>query len=304
MGNGGRAAVLRGMQALEAAKEQLAGRQEVFILSVLEGAMGCCLAYNCGGSSAIALVNGDMCFLAGNAAMDGAEQLLAALKEDFAGRTFILRTLDEGWEGLLGCVFGANLLRILRYELEEPRAGFSREALLAMASQIPEGFTVVPMDGDGYRQAMDNNWSRDLCSQFASRADYLARGLGFVALRRGLLVGGASSYVRCKKGLEIQVDTREDFRRMGLAGACSARLVLACLERGWRPSWDAANEASLGLAQKLGYTLIRPYTAYEAWMGGEADEAKHSPSWTLPKKNVKNSSKSKKLAGNKEGNGE
>ena len=43
--------------------------------------------------------------------------------------------------------------------------------------------------------------------------------------------------------------------------ACSA-LILRCLGEGLYPSWDAANMASVCLAEKLGYELDHPYTAY------------------------------------------
>ena len=63
-------------------------------------------------------------------------------------------------------------------------------------------------------------------------------------------------------GIEVQVDTRAQFRRQGLASACAAALILACLRRGLYPNWDAHNAASLALAEKLGYHLERAYPAF------------------------------------------
>ena len=42
----------------------------------------------------------------------------------------------------------------------------------------------------------------------------------------------------------------------------SARLLLHSLERGLDPGWDAANEVSVGLAKKLGYTFQGKYTMF------------------------------------------
>ena len=95
--------------------------------------------------------------------------------------------------------------------------------------------------------------SHDLCSQFADYADYERRGIGVAALYQGTPVAGASSYTVYRGGIEIEIDTRVDFRRQGLATACGARLILNCLERGLYPSWDAHSRASLSLAEKLGY---------------------------------------------------
>lgn len=87
----------------------------------------------------------------------------------------------------------------------------------------------------------------------------MARGLGVAALRDGELVGGASSYVCFSGGIEMQVETRKDMRRRGVALACCARLILTCLDRGLYPSWDAANLESVALALRLGYRLAGPY---------------------------------------------
>lgn len=84
-----------------------------------------------------------------------------------------------------------------------------------------------------------------------------------MALHGGKIVSGASSYTVYPGGIEIEVDTRPDYRRRGLARACAARLILDCLNRSLYPSWDAHSQASLALAQQLGYLLDRPYPVYE-----------------------------------------
>lgn len=79
------------------------------------------------------------------------------------------------------------------------------------------------------------------------------------------IVAGASSYSSYKEGIEIEVDTKEEYRRKGLATVCSARLILECLDKGLYPSWDAQNKWSVALAEKLGYHYSHTYTAYEMW---------------------------------------
>ncbi len=76
-------------------------------------------------------------------------------------------------------------------------------------------------------------------------------------------VVGASSYTCYSQGIEIEIDTKEAFRRRGLASVCGAKLILECLSRGLYPSWDAQNKWSVALAEKLGYHFDREYTAYE-----------------------------------------
>ena len=63
---------------------------------------------------------------------------------------------------------------------------------------------------------------------------------------------------------EIQVYTEDsvEYRRKGLATAVSAALIEYGLERGLTPHWDAANETSLKLALKIGYSNPKKWEAY------------------------------------------
>ena len=63
--------------------------------------------------------------------------------------------------------------------------------------------------------------------------------------------------------IEIEIDTREEYRRKGFAYVCGAKLILECLKRNLYPSWDAHNKGSVALAEKLGYHYSHSYTAIE-----------------------------------------
>ena len=45
----------------------------------------------------------------------------------------------------------------------------------------------------------------------------------------------------------------------GHATTVSAHLITTCLNRGLEPHWDAANDESAALAEKLGYRRIEHY---------------------------------------------
>ena len=109
---------------------------------------------------------------------------------------------------------------------------------------------------------LGEGWSKDFCSAFDSPADCCRRGVGVVAMYEGVPVAGAGSYSVYRGGIEVEIDTREDHRRRGLAAACGARLILECLDRGLYPSWDAIDLRSVALAEKLGYHRGEEYTTY------------------------------------------
>ena len=104
-----------------------------------------------------------------------------------------------------------------------------------------------------------------MVSQYENYEMYKRLGIGAVILKDGQPVSGASSYSTYIGGIEIEIDTKEDYRRKGLAYICGARLILECAKRGLYPSWDAHNMASVRLAEKLGYHFDREYTAFEVY---------------------------------------
>lgn len=66
-------------------------------------------------------------------------------------------------------------------------------------------------------------WSADLVSQFPDYDDFCRLGIGVVICKDHTLVSGASSYSRYQEGIEIEIDTKEEYRRKGLAYICGAK---------------------------------------------------------------------------------
>lgn len=117
--------------------------------------------------------------------------------------------------------------------------------------------------------AMAEEWSFDLCSQFQDYNDFQKRAIGVTILHQGQLVAGAAPYAVYHGGIEIEIDTRPDYRQKGLATSCGAKLIFECLIKNKNknkklyPGWDAHDLRSLALAKKLGYNLDKEYVTYE-----------------------------------------
>lgn len=169
---------------------------------------------------------------------------------------------SPAWHACLEACLKAQIEPLERFAFPSHAATFDRDRLGGFVALLPSGYKLVPIDAQRYAECLLAPWSRDFVANYPSYELYAERGLGWVALCGEEIVAGASSYASSLDAIEIQVETAQAFRRQGLARACCARLILDCLDRGIEPGWDAANKASLHLAQQLGYRSPRLYRAY------------------------------------------
>lgn len=178
------------------------------------------------------------------------------------GKDIILVPQNQAWSDLIEEAYGEGVRFFTRYATKK-ETEFDLGHLQKLVDDLPESFDMKLIDRNLYEACLVEEWSRDLVGNYIDVEQFLDLGLGCVILHKGQVVSGASSYASYSAGIEIEVDTREDYRGLGLAKACAAQLILACLDRGLYPSWDAHTLTSLKLAEKLGYQLDRPYQAYE-----------------------------------------
>ena len=232
--------------------------------STLDGCMGRAWANDA--LTAAKIINGDFACIAGYPSAPEAEELVRFLPDDYASAWLLTVSKDDAWNGTIERALGEKASKIERYAIRRA-SGFDCERLQGFVEALPEGYTLAFIDEKLYAEAKRNDWSCDFVSQFANAADYVRRGLGVAVLHQGEMVAGASSYVVFGDGIEIEIDTLEAHRRKGLALACASKLILACMQRGLYPSWDASNLHSVALAEKLGYQLERPYATYSYHTG-------------------------------------
>lgn len=231
------------------------------IHSCLQGHAGFAVVDSLDSPNCVMLVVADFCFVAGDASCQQAPSLLQSLPNYYDGSTAIAIPCEAGWVERFNQVYGEGCSTITRYSFYKQEQ-FDTDTLSTYAHTLPHGYSLHPIDAALYSQCLAEGWSSDLCSQFTTAEDYALRGLGYGVLHQGKIAAGASSYVVFDGGIEIEIDTHKDHRRLGLATACGAALILECLKRNQIPSWDAANLSSVSLAEKLGYRLNKPYTAY------------------------------------------
>ena len=230
---------------------------ETIIWSCLQGIMGE-IHTNLAEDAAMAIL-GDFVFYAGNPSEE-----LVRFKPDSCKQDFIIMVpQNNDWAKLIELCYGDKANKVIRYATKKESGVFDTEQLEKAVANLPVGYELKMMEEPEYNMCQNNGWAADLVSQYKDYSMYKKLGMGVVILKDGELIAGASSYSTYDKGIEIEIDTREDYRRKGLAYACGAKLILECLKKDLYPSWDAQNKWSVALAEKLGYSFSHEYVAYE-----------------------------------------
>lgn len=218
--------------------------------------------------SAVAVL-GAFAFFAGEAN----RELVLYKPETYPDDFVIMVPQTVEWAAVIEECYADCNKKVERYALKKEPEVFDKEKLQCIVNGLPKEYEIRRLDEVVFAETKKTQWCSDWTAQFPDYETYRSLGLGVVILKGGQLVSGASSYTTYENGIEIQVDTKEEYRRKGLASVCSAKLILECLELGLYPSWDAQNKGSLALAEKLGYHYSHTYTAYEVYRYGKGENA-------------------------------
>lgn len=231
------------------------------IWSCLEGCMGDAWVDDIANPTAAQIIVADFCYFAGDSRSSGASDLVHNIPQRHTKLLFMVPQHD-GWSHLIEEIYPNNHERVIRYGIKKPPLQFDTDQLVNYIEQMPDGYYIRQIDEELYNIAPNEEFSRFFCFQFPTYEDFAKRGLGFAVMCGDEWVAGASSYSMYREGIEIEIDTKEEHRRKGLALAVAARLILECTERGLSPNWDAANMQSVRIAERLGYTFDHEYPTY------------------------------------------
>ena len=235
--------------------------QETTIWSALQGIMGNIYAEDTEHPDAAMVILGDFCFFAG----EPSKELVAYKPADYKKDYIIMVPENPAWAALIEEHYKNKAEKNTRYAIHKNRGNFDKEKLEKAVADLPGNLELRMIDKTLYQACLSEEWSKDFVSNYQNYEMFEQLGLGAVMIKSDTkeLVAGASSYSSYKDGIEIEIVTREDYRRRGLAYKCAAKLILECLKRGLYPSWDARTRISVALAEKLGYVYSHEYVAYE-----------------------------------------
>ncbi len=230
-------------------------RDRAIIDCVLEGHVGETFADDLAVPTVARLGCGPFAALAGDPASPSARDLVRYAPIDW------VTPETDAWRGFLETEYAGRIRRIRFVELSAE--DLDPGQLDELAQALPPGFTVARIDAELAEALIRDLGKQWLLSSYASMDDFLARGIGYVVLHNGRVVGSAASAVSSSRAIDIDIEVAPAHRRRGLGAAVGAALALECVQRGIEPLWLASNDISVRLAQKLGYLVKGEYETFE-----------------------------------------
>jgi len=176
-------------------------------------------------------------------------QAAAALEAQYTARPWVC--LTDPWERCVQARYPQA--RVFRRYMMKP----ARRFWIPEEKELPAGYRLAAMDEAAFEM---HPFSHGV--NYASFAAFQAEGSGAVVYRDGDVVASASSFLSMDGEVELDVSTKEAHRGRGLAGACVARMLQSCMDRGITVHWDAQNEISRHLAEKFGFEMETVYSVY------------------------------------------
>jgi len=223
---------------------------------VLEGLGGAAFADDSTSPSAALLTLDGYAYFGGDASSDDADDLIALLDDRWR-----LIVGDQQW---LPRVQSQVTRTALIHRMTFSRDVLIIDSLYQQARGMDDSTAMFPVDLDLATRMHADIENSGLLGVFQTPEAFMTGGTGYVAVRDGKVICGATSAMSAANAIEIQITTAESAQRQGLATAVSAALIVHCLERCIEPHWSTTNEPSRGLAEKLGYvrngaheTLVR-----------------------------------------------
>ncbi len=167
---------------------------------------------------------------------------------------------NDDWNRLIKDLWGEQL-GIQERTLLSPES-LDIDHLKWLRSQLPDGYRLERMDLETIKH-VDKRIAMHIPTFFGSSTEFHKMGVGYCIKFEDEVVSMASTFTPYTNEFEIQVDTMNpSHQRKGLATVASSALIIHALENGIVPHWDAANEISINLALKLGYTNPKHWEAY------------------------------------------
>ena len=171
---------------------------------------------------------------------------------------FDLYSSSNDWIVKLDEILGDNAAKLSRQLFQWDHSELSQ--ISAWSEMVSEGFELKRMDSalfEKYAREMDSSYN-DL---WETPSNFVSKGFGFCILKDNEFVSVCNTYYVRNGFAEIDIVTKDEFRRQGLALVTCSEFIKYCVMNNIKPIWDCdnGNESSKKLALKLGFRSVETY---------------------------------------------
>lgn len=217
--------------------------------SVLDGMMGEAYTDDISNPKFAILIVKYYCFISGNIQKNDLYELInTRLKK------YIIIPSDN-LKSIIEEMFEGNVNIFERYSIKKDPS-FNIKKLQEYEDKVSKEYCIQEIDSSVAERIRKENL-------ISITDNYEKNGIGYYCTYNGKIIGIASSNIIYKDGIEVNIEVKEEHRRKGIATALASKLILKCLEKNKKISWDANNLWSVSLAEKLGFKYDSTYNVYE-----------------------------------------
>ena len=163
----------------------------------------------------------------------------------------------ENWAALIKDEYKEKAKLETRYYL--PFDSLDKERLLSIDLSTNNGYRIERINEQLAEKLKDEIGEEYQIYHYLSLRDFAEKGCGFCITNGNEICSAAAAFLRSGNKIQVQVNTKQQYRHQRMATKTSACMLRYCLENGITADWDAANTHSRDLAYKLGYTKCISY---------------------------------------------
>jgi len=155
-------------------------------------------------------------------------------------------------------ILGDNAVKLSRQVFQWDSSNLS--SMSKWSEMLPEGFELRKMNA-----ALFEKYSKELDSSYndlwGTADNFVSNGFGFCILKDNEFVSVCNTYYVREGFAEIDIVTKDEFRRQGYALITCSEFIKYCVRNNIEPVWDCdnGNENSKILARKLGFKSVETY---------------------------------------------
>ncbi len=137
-------------------------------------------------------------------------------------------------------------------------------------NSLPENYIMQRIDNDFWSKVLNGDYTNEsflterLLESWGNIENFCEKSVGFCITYLDRIAAVILGTARFKNIVPIDIETKDEFKKMGLGYSLTIEFVKECLKKGLIAQWDCveSNPVSYKLAEKAGFQLFKENVVY------------------------------------------